>query len=545
MRRLPSKDWASGHQFRDGQSTNTLLMVAVVLAAGTFLVELATPRGFAGGVFPYFLLILLATWLPWPRAPFIFAGLATFLTLLGYGLTSGGVAWIVLTNRGFIVGAFWVTAYLVYMKIQAAQELRDSHARLETEVARRTMELRAQNHALSQSEDRFRDFAELASDGFWETGPDYRFSYASERVSMLLGAPDEALMGRTPDELADLNIAPEVWRAQRSDLKQLRPFHDFRFMRAGVGGEGRYLSTNGKPLFDAQNVFLGYRGTVTDVTKEISAEAAQQASEAKSAFIANVSHEIRTPLNAIIGFSDALNSEIFGPMGNTRYSEFSGCIHESAEHLLRLVNDLLDLSKVEAGKFELDEETFDVGEQISAVAKILEMEAYRHEVELEVHSDGSLPKLRADCRVVRQILLNLLSNGLKFTRPGGQVSVSTRIGYDGRLEVICRDNGIGIAPKDLERVLRPYEQVKSGQGMNLPGTGLGLALSRQFMELHGGDLRIESILGNGTTITITFPKERVGEHKDPIADPAELLYGPENLCDLAEYRVARSDSPMG
>ncbi len=229
---------------------------------------------------------------------------------------------------------------------------------------------------------------------------------------------------------------------------------------------------------------------------------AEQQNAGKSRFLANMSHELRTPLNAIMGFSDIMRQRLFGPLGD-RYAEYAELIHESGTHLLELINDVLDMSKIEAERFELSIETFDARDAVSAVLRLMRGQADRSGVNLR----GVLPigplYADADKRAVKQIALNLISNALKFTPRGGSVTVTVQ-GAGDMLELVVADTGVGIAQDDLHRLGRPYEQAGDAE-QRAAGSGLGLSLVRAFARLHGGEMTVESAVGEGTTVTIRMP----------------------------------------
>ncbi len=238
-------------------------------------------------------------------------------------------------------------------------------------------------------------------------------------------------------------------------------------------------------------------------------EAAELANRAKSEFLANISHELRTPLNAIIGFSEIIRDEMFGPIGSEQYKDYIKDIHDSGEHLYSLINDILDVSKAEAGKLTLSESEVDIGDAIARCLRLVKERAERGGVKLAVEIEDSLPRLRADERKVKQILINLLSNAVKFTPEGGSVTTTARIERDGRLAITVADTGIGIDEKDMEAVMAPFGQVDSTLSRRYEGTGLGLPLTKALVDLHGGELTLESEVGHGTTATVRFPASRV------------------------------------
>ena len=228
------------------------------------------------------------------------------------------------------------------------------------------------------------------------------------------------------------------------------------------------------------------------------------ASQHKSEFLANMSHELRTPLNAVIGFSEVLLERMFGDV-NEKQAEYLGDIHTSAQHLLSLINDILDLSKIEAGRMELDVSEFDLPAAIENALTLVRERAARRGIALERTIDERLGAIRGDERKIKQVLLNLLSNALKFTPEGGRVEVHADV-VAGFAEIAVTDTGIGIAPEDHDAVFEEFRQVGSGD-KKAEGTGLGLALSKKFVELHGGQIRLESRLGAGSTFTLPLKND--------------------------------------
>jgi signal transduction histidine kinase len=226
------------------------------------------------------------------------------------------------------------------------------------------------------------------------------------------------------------------------------------------------------------------------------------ASRHKSEFLANMSHELRTPLNAIIGFSEVLNERMFGEL-NDKQEEYLKDIHASGQHLLSLINDILDLSKIEAGRMELELTDFDLPMAIDNALTLVRERASRRGVALGLTVGERVGAIRGDERKLKQVLLNLLSNAIKFTPEGGRIDVDVAL-EDGAVEVSVSDTGVGIAPEDLEAVFEEFRQVGASAAKQ-EGTGLGLALSRKFVELHGGTIRVESAIGAGSTFTFRLP----------------------------------------
>ncbi len=234
---------------------------------------------------------------------------------------------------------------------------------------------------------------------------------------------------------------------------------------------------------------------------------AEEANQSKSDFLANMSHELRTPLNAINGFSDIMKKEMFGPLGDPRYKEYVNDILFSGQHLLSLINDILDMSKIEAGKMTLNHEIMQIDDMIGQVIRIVRGRAEDNRLKL-IYQPSTLPEIEADPRAVKQVLLNLMTNAIKFTPEDGSVSCEVTPNSAG-LIVKISDTGIGIAQEDIERLANPFEQIDSDHSRQHEGTGLGLALSKSMVELHGGNFKIESTLGQGTSVIFTLPNTPV------------------------------------
>jgi signal transduction histidine kinase len=241
----------------------------------------------------------------------------------------------------------------------------------------------------------------------------------------------------------------------------------------------------------------------------VARDQAEAANHTKSEFLATMSHELRTPLNAIIGFSDLMTAETLGPIGPPRYREYVEDINASGMHLLGLINDLLDLSKIEAGKFELNEGIVDVSANIQEIVRQLIKRAEQAQVTLIYNSGNGVPTITADSRAIDQILLNLLTNAIKFTSPGGRVTIDVEADYDQGMVIRVTDTGIGIAENDLAKVVLPFEQASGAYVRENEGTGLGLPIVKSLVELHGGTFVLESRIGEGTTASVRLPAERI------------------------------------
>lgn len=300
---------------------------------------------------------------------------------------------------------------------------------------------------------------------------------------------------------------------QRAGLGQQNYEMDFRITRPG--GDIRYLRCEGRCARDNNGAVTALYGIMQDMTERTlqeqelkkSKEAAERAYAAKTQFLANMSHELRTPLNAIIGFSEMMYRQLLGPIGTEKYLEYIQGIRESGEHLLDLISDILDMSKIEAGKYELGFEEVNVAKTVRLAAHMMESRASDAAVHIDMDKlGGENTVIIADRRAVLQVILNILSNAVKFTSKGGHVQVECT---DKKESIMLKitDNGIGIPANKLAGITNPFEQVSSHYTRDHEGTGLGLAITKELVEMHGGAMQIESQIGTGTTVTIRLPRD--------------------------------------
>jgi cell cycle sensor histidine kinase DivJ len=386
---------------------------------------------------------------------------------------------------------------------------------------------RAADAAAAEGAAMYRFLADNAMDLITRHSPDGRIRFASPATL--------ALLGRLPDEVVGLAM-PSLLHPDDLEAVQAALIESSYHGRDGAAEvrlrhkDGRYVWAEIRCRPAREN------GDIVAVTRDISErklqeralvearDAALDASRAKSRFLANMSHELRTPLNAIIGFSEVMTREMFGPVG-PRYQEYSRLIHESGAHLLDLINSVLDMSKIEAGKFELQEELFELEDVVESAVRFLKIPAERAGVALTMQVAPGARLVFADRRAVKQILVNLLSNGVKFTPPGGAVTVraAALTGEAGRgVEIAVSDTGTGISRDDLARLGKPFEQVETAEVRAKEGTGLGLALVKSLALMHGGDAVLESTLGEGTTVTVRLPHAAVNADGERQA-PAKIL----------------------
>ncbi len=357
----------------------------------------------------------------------------------------------------------------------------------------------------------YRLMAEEASDIIIVHEPEGSIFYVSRAL--------ERVLGRKPEEIQEGNFLKLIHPDDLDAAHAIRAYplpgqtltQTFRVRHAD--GHYLWLETTTRGVYDqATGRLVNVLSTSHDVTERVQHEMEMKAAQdqaiscnkAKSRFLANMSHELRTPLNAVIGFTDMMRHRMFGPLGNEKYEEYSTLIYDSAQLLLDLISDMLDMAKIEAGKLELNFENVDFNTTIEDSVRMLRDRAQACGLELSVVQPRETLFVNADKRAVKQIMLNLLSNAIKFTPAGGSIAVAVRI-RDGFAVISVADTGIGIAAADLERLGQPFEQGNSDPMLAKGGPGLGLALVRALVEKHGGALKIESEEGVGTQVRVSFP----------------------------------------
>ena len=342
----------------------------------------------------------------------------------------------------------------------------------------------------------------------------FRFVFFNDAFCALLGRTRDDLIGRT-----DYDVVPSEQAAVFQDI-DAQVFasgapHENEEMLTSADGAEYWLVTR-KSIFEVPGRGRYVVGVISDITlrkrieKDLLAAKllAEDANRAKSQFLANMSHELRTPLNAVIGFSEIIKNEMLGAINDPRYREYAEDIHRSGAHLLQLINDILDLTKVEAGKYELQEEVCDVAKAISDAIRLMRDLATNGGLTLQNLVSPDLPFLFADERCLRQMVVNFLSNAVKFTPKGGRIDVGAQLDGDGALIISVTDTGIGMKPDDIPRALSPFRQLENSLGRRYEGTGLGLPLVKALLDLHQGSLAIASELGAGTTASACFPAHR-------------------------------------
>ena len=380
----------------------------------------------------------------------------------------------------------------------------------------------ATQEKLLKSEERFRDFAEIGSDVTWEMGADLRITYVSDSIEPITGTPAADYVGKR-----NIDLAPDDPRREAIErlLENRRAIRDYPFSRPTRDGRVVHLMYSAKPVLGDGGEFLGYRGTIRDITAQREAEietarlrkvrdVATAADMAKTRFLANMSHELRTPLNAILGFSEILRGEMFGPLGAAPYRGYARDIESSGRRLLDIINDLLDMSRIQLGEFAVSPEPVGVAalvEDSIAAARSLAPAADASCKWAPVAAAPVDPAwiIEVDPRALRQVLVKLLSNALKFTLPAGRVGVDFRLEPGGAVSLCVADTGCGITPERMATLFEPFQLRGAEHTRTGNGAGLGLWVSRALIELHGGTLTLRSSLGEGTVATMTLPALRV------------------------------------
>jgi PAS domain S-box-containing protein len=375
--------------------------------------------------------------------------------------------------------------------------------------------------ALRQSEQRYALALSGANEGIWEWGDQMDGVYVSRRLREIVGIEGSEPLVNADDWIGRIHPedVEEMRERMREHLRGKTEYYDHEYRMLGDDGCYRWVHSRGLGVRDESGHVYRMAGSLSDVTQRKLAEqellrakeSAEMANRTKGEFLATMSHELRTPLNAIIGFSELILQQVFGPIGHDNYEDYIQNIHESGNHLLTIINDILDVSKAEAGMIDLYEEEVDLREVIASGMRLIGPRARESNIALKTDYAEPLSLVTADARRLKQILINLLSNAVKFTPSGGCITIEAwaRPGIGAGFRVV--DTGIGIAKDDQARMLEPFTQVESGLSRKHEGTGLGLPLCRALIEVHDGVLSLESDLGAGTAIAVVLPESRISE----------------------------------
>ncbi len=367
--------------------------------------------------------------------------------------------------------------------------------------------------ALHAYERQYSAIADHAPIGIFHRDADGRWRDANVRAAHMLGyARVSELLAAQPDQAGNLFKDSDVRDAWLDSVQALGSHTCVASLRT-KNGQGVWISLDGHRLDDKGSIACA----MYDVTEHHNAEVAlirakeqaDFANRSKSEFLANMSHELRTPLNAIIGFSEIIKDQLFGAVGQPQYVEYAKDIYDSGQLLLSLINDILDMSKIEAGKRALQETDLNLDSIACSVLRLVAARAKEGKVRVSLHIPRDLPFLRGEEKAMKQILTNLLNNAVKFTPEGGSVTLSALIDDVGCMVISVIDSGIGIAPHDIAIALAPFGQIESALSRKYQGSGLGLPLTKALVELHGGAFDLESEPNVGTTVMLVFPAKRV------------------------------------
>jgi len=391
----------------------------------------------------------------------------------------------------------------------------------------RAIERSEANAALIESQKRFKDFAESASDWFWEMNEDLRFTFISEGNQGNSFFDQTACIGKKRQEITQEALADKKWQAHIADMEAHRPIKDFTYNMITPGGEERTIRVNGTPLFDENGRFRGYRGTGKDITEQHQAalelqnakKEADKANRAKSDFLASMSHELRTPLNAVLGFAQMLQYDPTSPLTPSQ-EENIGHIIEGGQHLLELVNDILDLVKVEAHQIALSIEDASANEIVQKCVSLTQPIGLERDIHIiDDFSSGPQFTLKTDKVRFKQVLLNLLSNAVKYNKDGGDVTVrGEKVGH-GYLRISVSDTGIGIAKDDFDSVFEVFQRLDADAMVAREGTGIGLTVTKLIVTELAGRIGFDSELGKGSVFWFELP----------LADNQEVLIWSDTL----------------
>ena len=365
--------------------------------------------------------------------------------------------------------------------------------------------------ALEQEQSLLNTFMDNTSDHIYFKDMASRFIRINKAITKLFHLSDsEEAIGKTDAEFFTEEHAQQAFADEQEVIRSGAPMEAKEEKETWPIGQDTWVSSTKAPLFDKTGEIIGTFGISRDITERVRAqvelqaakEAAEYANRAKSDFLANMSHELRTPLNAIIGFAEILRDEIIGPI-KPEQKELATDIHTSGRHLLDMINDILDLSKIEAGTMDLDFEAFSIIETMEEVGMVVNALARKKRIQLTREFNQDIT-ITADKTKFKQILYNLLANGVKFTNEGGRVTTKLEI-LDSSLLIRVIDTGVGISPEDQEMLFHAFTQVDTSKARAHEGTGLGLALTKRLVELHGGEIWVESTVGEGSTFSFTLP----------------------------------------
>lgn len=379
--------------------------------------------------------------------------------------------------------------------------------------------------ALRESERRFLDFAETSSDWFWEMDVDLRFTYMSDSVAEHTGRPASWHIGKSRRMISDPEVDEDAWRAHLSDLAGRRPFRNFRYFRRREDGSKQWFSTSGRPLFDDSGAFAGYRGVASDITAQVETEQEallrkqelEELNRQKDKLFSIIGHDLKSPFTTVIGFAEVLSENADG-LEPEQVREYADMARQSAQHAYRILDDLLQWARLCVGRHGTELCELDLKEVVAENLNGIAPQAAAKEIALCDDLDVGLSVL-ADRAMLNSVLRNLLSNAVKFTPDGGRVTVRSRC-EGGVIETAVCDTGVGIPPERLEHLFDLTSTYSTAGTRRETGTGFGLHICRELVQLHGGELRVSSTPGEGTTFRFTLPVAETLETSAAIAAQA-------------------------
>lgn len=389
-------------------------------------------------------------------------------------------------------------------------------------------ERRRAERALGEAEKKYRAIVENAAGGIFQLTPEGVYLSANPALARILGyeTPEELLHSvKNANESVYFNARERQYFIK--ELEKEGVIYNYETQVIRRDGTRIWVNENVRVVREESGMPLYYEGSLEDITQRKQAEMGLReakihsdlANRAKSEFLANMSHELRTPLNSIIGFSEIIRNETFGPLGQEPYKEYAKDIHESGKKLLSVINEILDISKIEAGERHLNEQIVDIYTQVEASLKLLENKARANNLVVS-NMLRDVPKIVGESLAIKQVLVNLISNAIKFTPSGGRVTITNDTGADGSLRISITDTGVGLDENEIEKALSPFGQINNALSRVNGGTGLGLTLAKALVDLHDGKLDLFSQKGIGTTVTIILPADRVASQKQMQKNPA-------------------------
>lgn len=373
--------------------------------------------------------------------------------------------------------------------------------------------------AVEEAERKYRDIFENAISGIYQTTPDGKFISVNPALAHILGYNDiHEVLNSIHSIASQVYVRPEDRTFFKNKLEREGRVIGFETQMYKKDGTKIWVVESARAVKDKSNGdILYYEGSLWDVTLRRKAEeelkdaklTAEITSRTKTEFLANMSHELRTPLNAIIGFSEIIKDEIMGPVENLAYKEYASDIYNSGNDLLRIISEILEVSKIEAGNRELNEGPVKLSRAVASCLVILKGKIEDHQLNVALDLPTDLPELVGEELVIKQILLNLMSNAVKFTPPGGEIKIKAYVHSNQKMMIEIIDTGIGMTAEELEKAMQPFWQANCSLARDTSGTGLGLTLVQSLARLHGANMQLESEKGKGTTARLIFPEERI------------------------------------